>query len=453
MKPLSLALLAAVASAATVSVASVDAQITAGPVLEKRYKEVVVNKDYKHLQLLKKHGTTSAAPLKAWVRTIYETKVEIVTPTVVAGVTFSAQPPATTDGLEPWVSLNNDGSPKTIRPKMKNGVIKNKSPDYSTWFQTATTVRYTKEELKAHNMADDEVFEHEQLIPEDLTYHALNPILRCTPDFYKHKGMAKDVSPEPFCFPRDNSVLYFGRTYFVTWYHRFFDDNVRNVKLHLSFVKELARQKGLKRGLPEPEVAEEKRAAEMEKGGEMGLDKRSVVIEKGGSMGKVSFFTSDWLPKDAGMLALDIDEEWFDDADFSRKVLISLQPDSVDDADFAHMDNYVVVEVARRAKVSKGHQEDITAQEERQRMKALYGDNYEIEEGLDYEKYVIIMTMPTCVLLAAVGMYFFVRYNARGHDLTFLKKVKFAKRKRTRLPRRNDSQYTELPQWEGPKAD
>ena len=33
----------------------------------------------------------------------------------------------------------------------------NGRPDYSTWFQTATTIVYNKEQLKAHNMADDEI--------------------------------------------------------------------------------------------------------------------------------------------------------------------------------------------------------------------------------------------------------------------------------------------------------
>ena len=51
-------------------------------------------------------------------------KVEIVTPTIIQGVTFNAQPPSTTNGLEYWVSLKDDGSPKTIKPQMKNGQIK-----------------------------------------------------------------------------------------------------------------------------------------------------------------------------------------------------------------------------------------------------------------------------------------------------------------------------------------
>ena len=64
---------------------------------------------------------------------------------------------------------------------MKNGQIKNGRPDYSTWFQTATTIVYNKEQLKAHNMADDEIFEEVKYIQEgDLENHLLSPIIRCT---------------------------------------------------------------------------------------------------------------------------------------------------------------------------------------------------------------------------------------------------------------------------------
>ncbi|KAM9919554.1 hypothetical protein OXX59_007856 [Metschnikowia pulcherrima] len=442
----SLALSLAFASAAPnqeFRVASVDAQPTDGPVLEKRFKDVIVNKHYKELESLRAHGSVSATnTLKPWVRTIYGSKVEIVTPTVVAGVTISAKPPATTNGLEPWISLNKDGSPKTIKPKMKNGVIKDKSPDYGTYFQTATTVRYTKEELQAHNMKEDEVFDEETYIEEDLTYRSLNPIIRCTPESYKMKGLGKDKSPEPFCFPRDNTRLYQERTYFVTWYHRFFADSVKNVKLHLSYVRESARQKGTKRDLIEGDLISSD------------LTKRSTIIEQGGSLGEASFFASEWMPKEEGIFPIEINPDWLQE-EYYKKVLISLQPDNVSDDEFDHMSNFIVIEIAQRAKVAKGHAEDITKQEERQRMKALYGDSYDVEEGIDYEKYIIIMTMPTCVLLAVVFMYLFVWYNSRDHDLSFLKKVKFAKKKSTKLPfrRKKESKYTELPQWDGPKSD
>lgn len=419
------------------TVTSVDAVSTDEPRLEKRIKEVVVNKDYKKLQDLKNNGepTTTTEIPKPWIRTIYKDKVEIVTPTVIEGVTISAKPLTTTDGLEPWISLNNDGSPKTINPKMKNGVIKNKSPDYSTWFQEVKTVTYSHEELKAHNMDEDEVFIEETLIPEDLTYRLLNPIVRCTPDLYKMKGMAKDQSPEPFCFPRDNSRLYMDKTYFVTWYYPFFGKKVEKVKLHLSYVKESLHQKGLKRDFVEDD-----------------LEKRSSVMEKGGLLGKTSFFASDWLPKEEGMLPIFIDPEWFGDNEYYHKILISLQPDNMSDEDFDHLENYVVVEIAKKARVAKGHYLDLKEQEELLEMKAIYGDSYDIEEGINFETYVTIVTLPTCVLLVAVVMYFLVLYNKRQYDLSFLKKVKFNKNKRSSGGRAKGL-YAELPQWQGQKKD
>ncbi|KAM9919397.1 hypothetical protein OXX80_012716, partial [Metschnikowia pulcherrima] len=178
------------------------------------------------------------------------------------------------------------------------------------------------------------------------------------------------------------------------------------------------------------------------------------IIEQGGSLGEASFFASEWMPKEEGIFPIEINPDWLQ-GEYYKKVLISLQPDNVSDDEFDHMSNFIVIEIAQRAKVAKGHAEDITKQEERQRMKALYGDSYDVEEGIDYEKYIIIMTMPTCVLLAVVFMYLFVWYNSRDHDLSFLKKVKFAKKKSTKLPfrRKKESKYTELPQWDGPKSD
>lgn len=69
----------------------------------------------------KEKETTSEEP-KPWIRTVYSTKVEIVTPTVIAGVTFSAKPLATPDPLQPWVSLQKDGRPKLSSLKSRMGI-------------------------------------------------------------------------------------------------------------------------------------------------------------------------------------------------------------------------------------------------------------------------------------------------------------------------------------------
>lgn len=420
---------------------------TAAPELQKRYKEVIINKEYQKEQEAKKakaegKTTTSEAP-KKWHRTIYSTQVEIVQPTVIAGVTFSAKPPTTTDGMEPWISLNKNGSPKTIKPKNKNGRIQNGSPTYGTWFATPTTVVYSKEELKAHNMADDEVYEHVEYVPEDLTYHSLNPILRCVPDYYGPKGMAKIDKTEPFCFPRENEVLLKDGTYFVTWFSRFFKD-VEKVRIHLSLIKESARHKGMKR-----EVAGgSKGPSFLEKGVEKLLStvsKRSSVIEKGGSLQDASFWSSDWVSNDAGFLPLTIKEEWFTSSDWYKKVLILIQPESVSDEDFDVMKNSIVVEFRKGATVSKGTNLDLKKLEEKYSKE---GIDYEVEEGID-EKYYVMMTMPLVVAIAALGMYIFVMVNKKSTDLSHLKRRKFAGKNTThrRVLFKKKQDYSELPQF------
>lgn len=436
------ATLLAVNSIQAVAVQNVEATVTEAPeiTLDKRYKEVVVAPDYRKLQQLKSGSSAATPTLKPWARTIYKTKVELVTPTVIAGVTFSAKPPATTNGLEPWISLKKDGSPQTIRPKNKNGVIEKASPDYSTYFQTATTVLYNKEQLKAHNMDEDQIYEHVEFIPEDRTYQLLNPILRCTPEGYKMRGMAKDQTPEPFCTPQDNVKLYMDKTYFVTWYTRFFDEDVTSVRLHLSYVREAGSQKGLKRDTGFVDSLVEKSSNLINN------MKRSVVIEKGGRLQEKSFFVSDPIASDVGFFALTVDEGWFGEKDYYRKVLISLQPDTVPDEEFDHMSNYIVVEIAKGSKVAKGHQEDLKKLDEKN-AKIASGE-YEVIEGIDYEKYLIIITLPACVIVATFGMWIFVRINKT--DLSFLKKVKFNKKKKSKPYSKPPA--SELPQW-GPKRD
>lgn len=422
------------------------APMTAAP-LEKRYKEKIVNNEYKKLQEEKNKVAEGEDPdattttLKPWHRTIYDDQVELVRPTVIAGVTFSTKPPETTNGLEPWISLNKDGLPKTIKPKMKNGHIKNASPTYDTWFATPTTVVYTKEQLKAHNMADDEVYEHVEYIPEDQTYHQLNPILRCTPDFYGNKGMAKDTKSEPFCFPRDNAMLKVDHTYFVTWYSRFFDEDVTQVKVHLSYIKEKAIHKGFKRDLL---GARDAVSAYLTKR----HHKRLAVLEKGGKVSQASFFTSEWLSNDAGFYPLTIEDEWLG-KEYNRKVLVSIQPDTVADEDFDLLEKSIVIDISRGAKVAKGHNEDLKKLEDKWRQQALNGE-YEIEEGIDYEKYMVILGMPTCVAIAALCMYFFVFINRKSTDLSHLKKKRFAGKNTTHRMislKKKNKDYKPLPQY------
>lgn len=432
----SLSLFVAIASAVAVQQVA-DPQITPAPTvsdeepevihLEKRYKNAIYNKEYKErLAAAQKAKESTLLTPKPWLRVVYSTKTERVIPTVIAGVTFSAKPPATTDGLEPWISLNKDGSPKTIKPEIKNGRTRRASPTYGTWFQTATTVQYTPEEMGLEHLGNsDEV--HEEVIykEEDQTYHSLNPLIRCVPDFYKMKGIAKDQSPEPFCFPQDNLQLKQEKTYFVTWYSRFFGPEVKNVKLHLTFVKEHHMYKGTK---------------------------RSEVMDKGGQIHASSFFTSDWISNEMGFYPLTIQPEWLTMKDPFKKVLLSLQPDNIPDEEFDPQANFVVIEIAIGAKVGKEHLVDLKRLEEKQRKADIDGV---YDEGLDVEKYMIMMTMPTCVAIAALLMYFFVMVNKKNTDLSHLR-PKRALGKLTnhrRIPFKKKKMDTELPLLEVNKID
>lgn len=402
--------------------------------LFKRIREVIINKDYARNQAAKTQSSSSTVtPPPKWVRTLTDGKVEIVTPTIIQGVTFNAQPPSTTNGLEYWVSLKDDGSPKTIKPQMKNGQIKNGRPDYSTWFQTATTIVYNKEQLKAHNMADDEIFEEVKYIQEgDLENHLLSPIIRCTPDRYKKKGIGRDKTTEPFCTPKDDARLTKDKTYFVTWYSRFFDENkVDKVRIHLSNIKESLKQKGLKK-------RDEQTNQE--------FDKRSKVLEMGGKVTDFSFFTSDWISNDQGYFPLYIDDNWFG-SEYWRKVLISIQPDNIPDEEFNVLQNSIVVEIWKGVKVSKDHLTDLKKLEEKYANRHMH--DIEVEEGVDFEKYMIMMGLPTCVLIAGFGMWLFVTINKI--DLSSIKKRKFARKNTThkRIPfkTKSNKDYDHLPQF------
>ncbi|CUM63623.1 uncharacterized protein PRCAT00001205001 [Priceomyces carsonii] len=411
---------------ANVNAVVVDAKQTDSPLLEKRYKDKIINKDYKKL-MEEKNGNVEEEELpQAWVRVYSSTITEIVTPTVIASVTFSAKPPAQTNGLEPWVSLDKQGAPKTILPKMKGGHIKNASPTYGTWFATATTVTYNKEQLKAHNMKDS--FTERKMIPENPEDHELDPLIRCTPEGYSKKGLAKDVLTEPFCFPRDNVQWKKDKTYFVTWYSKFFEKDVKNVKLNLFYVKEGIKQKGTKRDLSD-------------------LGKRSVVVEKGGKVLNKPFFSSGWIDKEKGYFPITVDEEWIGENEFYRKVLLSIEPDNVVNEEESYLKSYVVVEIQKGARVSKEHLQDLKKLEEKWRNQHL---DYDIEEGIDYEKYIVMLTMPLLVVVAGLGMYLFVHFNKRYIDLSHLKKRKFAGKNTThaRIPfRRKKVNDTQLPQY------
>lgn len=356
----------------------------------------------------KKVKTTSEEP-KPWMRTIYSTEKEIVTPTVIAGVTFSGKPLPTPDPLEPWVSLNKDGTPKTIKPEIKNGRTKKGHPTYSTYFQTLSTKTYSYEDLKAHNMDPNDVYEEEVYIDEDDTYTSLNPIIRCTPERYLNKGSAKDVSSEPFCTPKENSMWKVGKTYFITWYTHFLTDENSDkvsdkVRVHLSYVKEKLTEKGYhKRDLP------------------------------------ATFFSSEWVKNVDGIYPITIEEDWLQGY-YERKIVISVQPDYISDDEFNPLENGVMAYIMLGSKVAKSTEEQ-----------------YALEEAgiFDREWYYVALAIPTVVVIALVLMYFFLQVNSGNRDFSDITKDTLSKRHRVlgtiskmkKFKNIKNHKYSELPTY------
>lgn len=319
-----------------------------------------------------KEKLTTSEDAKPWVRTIYGTKVEIVTPTVIHGITFSARPAPTPNPLEPWVSLQKDGTPKTIQPKIKNGVTKDGKPDYSTYFKTMSIKTYGYEDLKAHNMDPDDHYEEEIFIDEDDTYVSLNPVIRCTPKRYFNKGVAKDISSEPFCTPREDVNWKAHNTYFVTWYTRFFDDehtgkSADKVRIHLSYVKEKSKEKGFhKREIP------------------------------------ATFYSSEWIGNVDGIFPLTVQEEWLQEK-YERRVVLSVQPDSIPDDEFDPLEHGVLMYIILGSKVYKHTKEELALE----------------DAGISKEKwYYVAMLIPSLVMVSFAGMYFFLYLNKRNRDFS-----------------------------------
>lgn len=317
----------------------------------------------------KEKETTSEEP-KPWIRTVYSTKVEIVTPTVIAGVTFSGKPLATPDPLQPWVSLQKDGRPKTIKPEIKNGHTRKGRPDYSTYFKTATIHKYTYDELKAHNMDPNDVYEEEVWLDEDDTYVSLNPVIRCTPNRYVNKK--QDIVEGPFCTPKENSRFKVGSTYFVTWFTKFFEEPTTGkvadkVRLHISYVKEKAREKGYhRRALP------------------------------------ATFYTSEWFHNVDGLYAIEPENDWLG-KEYERRVVISIQPDYIPDDEFDPLEHGVLLYLIKGTKVAKKTKDELRLE----------------DAGIsDDTWYYVALTIPTLVVVALVFMYFFLYLNKGNRDFS-----------------------------------
>ncbi|GMM36005.1 Psg1 protein [Saccharomycopsis crataegensis] len=395
----------------------IDIQQSSATTLEKRYRNVVVPTS--------KSSSTDAPP-ESWIRTISSTIVEVVHPTVIAGVTFSAKP-TTYNGLTPWISLNKQGVPKTIMPKVKGGVTKDDIPDYKTYFQTATTIIHDNKNLKAHNLDEDDTFTEIKWIDEDDSYVSLNPLVRCTPDRYFNKGLAKDVTSEPFCTPAENSNLDMDKTYFITWYTRYFEE-AKKVRIHLAYVKEKAKSKG------------------MSKRDSMGQDLHDMyeIVKKDSMLAsgtKLAFFSSDWMINRDGYFPLTVDEKFLK-GQYSKNAIITIQPDYIDDEDFDLLSNGVVVNLRKGAVVAKKSKEQL----------ALEDDGI----GDDENKYIVLMTMPTVVVVACCIMYFLTQLCSGDRDVASIRRKYYKSRfhkvlgKPKKLFKKSKSKkgYNNLPQFE-----
>ena len=358
-------------------------------------RKVVINK-----QILKDEEAAkkSEEPPKPWIRTIYDDVVEVVTPYVIGGVTFAAPQPQTTNGLEPWISINKEGLPKTITPKLKNGIIANGYPDVKTYYQTATTVVHHQKDLKAHNLGDDETVEEVIMIEEDDTYVKLSPLQRCTPDYYYKKGVANVESSEPFCAPEERRKFRVGLTYFITWYTRFFE-NTNKVRFHYAYVNEKSHEKGfdkrdfLDAALKDMDTEIERVAGEVATGGAV----------------HGAFYSSDWIDNTNGWYSFEVKPEWLQEK-FYKKVAIAIQPDSIPDDEFSILDApHIFATFQYKESIGKNTKE----------MRALQD-----KVGTNDDVYYVIAAMPTVVLISVIGMYGFLYLTRKHRDLSGVRKPK-----------------------------
>lgn len=411
--------------------------------LAKRGRDAKVNKDFQKLKdqkLMLADGKLLEEDVpKVWVYTHSDGEKEIITPTVIALVTFYNKPPKVDTDLQPWVSLNKQGQPKVITPQRAGNGVKKGYPTYGTWFAVPTQETHTVkgEEHVIDTYADEDEWEHK-----------FDPLLRCTPERYGKKGKAKDKSTEPFCNPvEENKPYLVNHTYFITWYSGFFkndendDATASKVKVHLTAVKQAALRKGLKRDLVGSVKDSVKDTVNR-------LTKRSKEIEYGGKAAPKPFFSSEWILNTRGWYPLEIQEEWLGKEE-QRSVLILIQPDYTTDEDFNVMHKYVVIPIRRKTLVDKKNNKDIDSLEEKQANRYL-GIHDEDEDH--YEKYYVMMAIPTCVMIAALGMYLFVFINRKLTDLSGLKRRSYARDKTTKrkLPwtlKKKRGGYSELPQF------
>lgn len=253
------------------------------------------------------------------------------------------------------------------------------------------------------------VFVEEEYIDEDDTYVSLNPIVRCTPNLYFNKGLAKDIRSEPFCTPYENSRWKVDKTYFVTWYTRFFTDEnsgkvADKVRVHLSYVKENPVEKGnYKRDIP------------------------------------ATFFSSEWIDNVNGLMPVEVRDEWLQDQ-FDRRIVVSVQPIYISDEDFDPLQYGILLYITKGSKVFKPTKEQLALD----------------DAGITNDQwYYVALSIPTVVVVFFVFMYFFLYANGKNRDFTDVTRKALNKKRRVlgkfsemkKFKNMKNHKYTELPSY------
>lgn len=148
---------------------------------------------------------------RVWTSTLSNGAIEIVTATVIDGVTISASPASKTDNSKPtpWVSLDNSGIPIAVTPSIV-------SPGGSTISASPTA-------------------------PSSYpTPNAIPPVLRCFGDrvpAQNTNGGTSNPPGFPFCTPRNGTEMLVGETYWLTWDPTYWgSDDIKFVKLYARYL-------------------------------------------------------------------------------------------------------------------------------------------------------------------------------------------------------------------------
>lgn len=187
----------AVLAASAVSAVAIPAahpEITPGPmVIQKRAQQAINGKS-------------------VWTSTLANGALELVTMTIIDGVTISAPAPTTTDKSKPtpWVSVDGSGIPIAVTPTIltAGGSTVSTSPSPPTSYPTP---------------------------------NAIPPVLRCFGDRVPASNTdGKSTNPPgyPFCSPRNGTEMLVGETYWLTWDPTYWGANndIKFVKIYARYL-------------------------------------------------------------------------------------------------------------------------------------------------------------------------------------------------------------------------